>query len=84
MNQSTGWRISSHYATTGSGIYQINSGATLEIGASTSDNVMFLHNAILELDKGIGEGGFLQNFSTGDSVDQIGVTVTSLSESNKS
>ena len=62
----------------GAGSFQVDRGATLELGGSSNENVAFLSNAILQLDKGVAETGFLQNFSTGDAIDLSGTTLTGL------
>jgi hypothetical protein len=61
---------------TGVGSFEIDRGATLELGASSAETVAFLNGATLQLDRGVAETGFLQNFSTGDAVDMLGVGLT--------
>ena len=62
----------------GAGSFQIDGGATLELGGSSNEDVAFLSNATLQLDKGVTETGFLRNFSTGDAIDLLGTKLTGL------
>ena len=65
----------------GSGTLGIASGSTLELGGNSSNNIVFMDQATLLIDKGAHETGFLQNFGLGDSVDLAGQAVTSVTAS---
>jgi hypothetical protein len=56
----------------GTGTLAIDNGATLELGYNTSNNVTFLNHANLLIDKGVIQTGFMQHFSTNDTIDFVG------------
>jgi hypothetical protein len=64
----------------GSGTLKIDNNATLELGGDSDNNVTFLNHAMLQLDKGIKETGFLQGFTNNDTIDLKDQNVTSVSE----
>jgi hypothetical protein len=63
----------------GAGTLAIDKGATLQLGGDSSNGVNFLNRANLVLDKGVAETGFMQSFGTGDTIDSVGLTASSLS-----
>jgi hypothetical protein len=65
------------------GSFKINTGATLDLGGNSDNDVIFLTKATLMLEKGITETGFLTGFAKGDKIDVAQQSVTSLTASGQ-
>ena len=61
----------------GNGTLNIAPGSTLELGGNSSNDVVFLNQATLLIDKGVQETGFLREFGVGDKVELAGQAITS-------
>jgi hypothetical protein len=66
----------------GSGTITIDKNAALDLGGSSSNNVVFMNQANLQIASGATETGFLQSFGKGDTIDVGGVVASSLAVSN--